>query len=153
MLARMIKQIAEQAQESARRRGRMPPRRPSSSEKRRRQSEKDLQARRFVSGIEPPRVLRRARSPASPATIATQSPVAGALRAPLAGVFLLFSLKVANQWERAVVLRFGKFQGLKGPGLFVLIPIVDEITQLVDQRVRVTDVSAESALTTRHGAR
>jgi regulator of protease activity HflC (stomatin/prohibitin superfamily) len=64
----------------------------------------------------------------------------------LLGVFLLFALKVANQWERAVVLRFGRFIGLKGPGLFILIPVVDEVSQLVDQRVRVTDVSAESAL-------
>ncbi|HEX2800216.1 MAG TPA: slipin family protein [Thermoanaerobaculia bacterium] len=69
------------------------------------------------------------------------------LAAVLVGVFLLFALKVANQWERAVVLRFGRFVGLKGPGLFVLVPVVDEISQLVDQRVRVTDVSAESALT------
>ena len=65
----------------------------------------------------------------------------------LVGFYLLFSLKVANQWERAVVLRFGKFQGLKGPGLFSLVPIVDQVSHLVDQRVRVTDVSAESALT------
>ncbi|MGZ6988602.1 MAG: slipin family protein [Thermoanaerobaculia bacterium] len=67
--------------------------------------------------------------------------------AVLVGVYLLFALKVANQWERAVVLRFGRFVGLKGPGLFVLVPVVDQISQLVDQRVRVTDVSAESALT------
>jgi regulator of protease activity HflC (stomatin/prohibitin superfamily) len=59
----------------------------------------------------------------------------------------LFSIKIANQWEKAVVLRFGKFQGLKGPGLFFVIPIVDEISHLIDQRVRVTDVTAESALT------
>jgi len=59
----------------------------------------------------------------------------------------LFGIKVANQWEKAVVLRFGKFQSLRGPGLFFIIPIVDEITHLVDQRVRVTDVTAESALT------
>ena len=65
----------------------------------------------------------------------------------LVGIYLLFALKVAAQWERAVVLRFGRFVGLKGPGLFVLVPVVEEISQLVDQRVRVTDVSAESALT------
>lgn len=59
----------------------------------------------------------------------------------------LFSIKIANQWEKAVVLRFGKFRGLRGPGLFALIPIVDQITHLIDQRVRVTDVTAESALT------
>jgi regulator of protease activity HflC (stomatin/prohibitin superfamily) len=62
-------------------------------------------------------------------------------------VLALFSIKIANQWEKAVVLRFGKFQALRGPGLFVIVPIVDEVSHLVDQRVRVTDVTAESALT------
>jgi regulator of protease activity HflC (stomatin/prohibitin superfamily) len=62
-------------------------------------------------------------------------------------ILALFGIKVANQWEKAVVLRFGKFQGLRGPGLFFVIPIVDEITHLIDQRVRVTDVTAESTLT------
>lgn len=65
----------------------------------------------------------------------------------LVAVFVLFSLKVANQWEKAVVLRFGKMQALKGPGLFFIIPVVDEISHLIDQRMRVTDVTAESALT------
>jgi regulator of protease activity HflC (stomatin/prohibitin superfamily) len=65
----------------------------------------------------------------------------------LAGLYLLFALKVARQWERAVVLRFGKFVGLRGPGLFGIIPVVDVVSHLVDQRVRVTDVTAESALT------
>jgi regulator of protease activity HflC (stomatin/prohibitin superfamily) len=78
--------------------------------------------------------------------VTTRNP-APLLAAIAVGVFLLFALKVANQWERAVVLRFGRFVGLKGPGFFVLVPVVDEISQLVDQRVRVTDVSAESALT------
>ena len=62
-------------------------------------------------------------------------------------VFALFGIKIANQWERAVVLRFGKFQALRGPGLFFVIPVVDEVSHLIDQRVRVTDVTAESALT------
>jgi regulator of protease activity HflC (stomatin/prohibitin superfamily) len=62
-------------------------------------------------------------------------------------VLVLFSIKIANQWEKAVVLRFGKFQALRGPGLFFIIPIVDDVTHLIDQRVRVTDVTAESALT------
>ncbi len=65
----------------------------------------------------------------------------------LLALALLFSLKVVDQWEKAVVLRFGKFRGLKGPGLFGIIPIVDMISHLVDQRVRATDVTAESALT------
>lgn len=62
-------------------------------------------------------------------------------------VLALFGIKIANEWEKAVVLRFGKFQGLRGPGLFVIIPIVDEVSHLIDQRMRVTDVTAESALT------
>jgi regulator of protease activity HflC (stomatin/prohibitin superfamily) len=65
----------------------------------------------------------------------------------LLAIIALFGIKVANQWEKAVVLRFGKFSSLRGPGLFFIIPIVDEITHLIDQRVRVTDVTAESALT------
>jgi len=63
------------------------------------------------------------------------------------GLFALFSIKVARQWERAVVLRFGRFVGLRGPGVFAIVPIVDTVSHLIDQRVRVTDVSAESALT------
>lgn len=74
------------------------------------------------------------------------SPVPVAVCFPLA-LYFLFSLKVARQWERAVVLRFGRFEGLRGPGLFALVPVVDVISHLVDQRVRVSDVTAESALT------
>lgn len=65
----------------------------------------------------------------------------------LLGLLALFSIKIANQWEKAVVLRFGKFQGLRGPGLFVVIPVIDQVSHLIDQRVRVTDVTAESTLT------
>ncbi len=65
----------------------------------------------------------------------------------LVGVYLLFSIKVANQWEKAAVLRFGRYRGLRGPGLFLIVPIVDSISRYVDQRVRVTSVSAESTLT------
>jgi multisubunit Na+/H+ antiporter MnhB subunit len=65
----------------------------------------------------------------------------------LVGMFLMFSIKVVDQWEKAVVLRFGRFRGLRGSGLFWVIPVVDVISHLVDQRVRATDVTAESALT------
>jgi regulator of protease activity HflC (stomatin/prohibitin superfamily) len=65
----------------------------------------------------------------------------------LIGTYLLFSIKVADQWERAAVLRLGRYQGLRGPGLFPIIPIVESITFFVDQRIRVTDVSAKSTLT------
>src|SRR5438067_491555 len=80
------------------------------------------------------------------ATAITRSPVwliAGAL----IGFYFLLSIKVADQWEKAAVLRLGRYKGLRGPGLFFIIPIIDKISDYVDQRIRVTDVSAESALT------
>ncbi len=66
------------------------------------------------------------------------------------GVFSLIlasCFQVADQWEKAVLLRLGKFIGLKGPGLFLIIPIIDRIDTFIDQRVRVTDFSAEKTLT------
>ena len=65
----------------------------------------------------------------------------------LVGLYFLFSIRVADQWERVAVLRFGRFRGLCGPGLFHMIPIVDRLSRYVDQRVRVSNVSAESTLT------
>jgi len=56
-------------------------------------------------------------------------------------------IQIADQWEKAVVLRLGKFIGLKGPGLFFIIPIIDRIETYIDQRIRVTDFSAEKTLT------
>jgi regulator of protease activity HflC (stomatin/prohibitin superfamily) len=63
------------------------------------------------------------------------------------GLYLLFAIKVADQWEKAAVLRLGRYKGLRGPGLFPIIPVVDKISGYVDQRIRVTSASAESALT------
>ena len=73
-------------------------------------------------------------------------------RAPLfvaaaIGVYVLFAIQVADQWEKVAVLRLGRYVGLKGPGAFHIIPIVDTLSRYVDQRVRVTSVSAESTLT------
>jgi len=65
----------------------------------------------------------------------------------LVGFYVLFSLKVAKQWEKAVVLRFGKFAGLRGPGMFWIIPIIDAATAWIDHRVIVTSFSAEKTLT------
>jgi regulator of protease activity HflC (stomatin/prohibitin superfamily) len=62
-------------------------------------------------------------------------------------VVVLLALKVADQWDRAVILRLGKFHRLKGPGLFFIIPIVESIPQIVDMRIRATDFSSESTLT------
>lgn len=69
--------------------------------------------------------------------------IAGALT----GYYLLSAIRVADQWEKAVVLRMGRFRGLRGPGLFTIVPIIDTVSRVVDQRVRVSDVTAESALT------
>ena len=53
-------------------------------------------------------------------------------------VLLSNSIHIADQWERAVVLRMGKYSGLKGPGLFMIIPIIDRVSTYIDQRVRVS---------------
>lgn len=65
----------------------------------------------------------------------------------LAGVYLLFAIKVASQWEKAAVLRLGAYRGLRGPGLFTIIPIIETVSDFIDQRIRVTEVKAESTLT------
>jgi hypothetical protein len=65
----------------------------------------------------------------------------------LLAVYLMFAIKIAQQWEKAVVLRMGKIRGLKGPGLFWIIPILDSVTSWIDQRVMVTPFSAEKTLT------
>ena len=65
----------------------------------------------------------------------------------LVGTYFLFALKVASQWEKVIVLRLGKFIGLKGPGLFWVIPIIDNAVMWIDHRVAVTSFSAEKTLT------
>jgi regulator of protease activity HflC (stomatin/prohibitin superfamily) len=65
----------------------------------------------------------------------------------LVGTYLLFALKVASQWEKAVVLRLGKFKGLKGPGMFWMVPVIDSIPSWIDHRVMVTPFAAQKTLT------
>jgi regulator of protease activity HflC (stomatin/prohibitin superfamily) len=65
----------------------------------------------------------------------------------LIGLYVLIAFKVADQWEKAIVLRLGRFIGLKGPGPFWIIPIVDTIPAWVDHRVMVTPFTAERTLT------
>jgi uncharacterized membrane protein YqiK len=69
----------------------------------------------------------------------------------IVGIFIAsliaFSIKIADQWEKAVVLRLGKFKALKGPGPFIIIPFVDRITSYIDQRTRVSEFVAEKTLT------
>jgi regulator of protease activity HflC (stomatin/prohibitin superfamily) len=65
----------------------------------------------------------------------------------VAAVLVALSLKMARVWERFVILRAGRFMGVKGPGLFVILPIVDQIAQVIDQRIQTTAFNAEQALT------
>jgi regulator of protease activity HflC (stomatin/prohibitin superfamily) len=65
----------------------------------------------------------------------------------LIGLYILIGFKVANQWEKAIVLRLGRFIGLKGPGPFWIIPIIDTIPAWIDHRVMVTPFTAERTLT------
>jgi regulator of protease activity HflC (stomatin/prohibitin superfamily) len=66
---------------------------------------------------------------------------------PLGAVYILFAIKVARQWEKAILLRFGRFHALRGPGLFWIIPLVDTIPNWIDHRVMVSPFTAEKTLT------
>lgn len=63
------------------------------------------------------------------------------------GLIFFASLKMARQWEQAVILRAGKFLAVKGPGLFGIVPILDSIAALIDTRIRTTQFVAEQTLT------
>jgi regulator of protease activity HflC (stomatin/prohibitin superfamily) len=79
-------------------------------------------------------------------TLMTANP-AGAIIGLVLGLLAAQSPKIARQWERAVVLRLGRYIGLRGPGLFWIIPFVDSISTWVDQRVITTSFAAEETLT------
>jgi regulator of protease activity HflC (stomatin/prohibitin superfamily) len=70
-----------------------------------------------------------------------------AIVAGVIGLYLMFALKVVQQWEKVAVLRFGRYRGLRQPGLFTIVPVIDTLSRFVDQRVRVSTVTAESTLT------
>jgi regulator of protease activity HflC (stomatin/prohibitin superfamily) len=65
----------------------------------------------------------------------------------LAAAVAAMSLKMANTWQKFVVLRAGKLQGVKGPGLFVILPVVDNVVAVIDERIQTTAFNAEQALT------
>jgi regulator of protease activity HflC (stomatin/prohibitin superfamily) len=79
-------------------------------------------------------------------TILTSNPVPLLVMAPL-GVILMLSPRIAQQWERAVVLRLGRFIGLQGPGLFWVVPLMDRVSVWIDQRTITTSFAAEQTLT------
>ena len=78
--------------------------------------------------------------------VMAQMPQAGAVFFILAAL-TLFSLKMANNWERFVILRAGKLSSVKGPGLFLIIPVIDAIAAVIDERIQTTQFNAEQALT------
>ena len=65
----------------------------------------------------------------------------------VAGLIAAFSPKVAQQWERAIVLRLGRYAGLRGPGLFWIVPGIDQVSNWIDQRIITTSFAAEQTLT------
>jgi len=78
----------------------------------------------------------------------------GYLMAPLLGLLffaaaavIAMSLKMANAWEKFVILRLGKLQGVKGAGMFVIIPVIDNVIAVIDERIQTTAFNAEQALT------
>ena len=78
---------------------------------------------------------------------ATMQSVAVAAVLAIAGTLMSMSPKVAKQWERGIVLRLGRYIGLRGPGLFWIVPLVDDVARWVDQRVITTSFAAEQTLT------
>jgi hypothetical protein len=84
---------------------------------------------------------------AAAATVAFRGPLALAVALGVIGFLVLFSLKMAQQWQKAVILRAGKLQAIKGPGLFLIVPVLDSIIAWIDQRIRTSEFSAEQALT------
>ena len=79
--------------------------------------------------------------------------VAGSVSPPLAAPFVVIAvivamaLKMANTWQKFVVLRAGNFQGVKGPGLFLIVPVIDNVVAVIDERIQTTAFNAEQALT------
>jgi regulator of protease activity HflC (stomatin/prohibitin superfamily) len=64
-----------------------------------------------------------------------------------AAVIIASALKMANTWEKFVILRAGKLRGVKGPGLFLIIPVIDHVVAIIDERIQTTAFGAEAALT------
>src|SRR5689334_20165729 len=62
-------------------------------------------------------------------------------------ILIAVSLRIASEWQRAVVLRLGRFHAVKGPGLYVLIPVIDKVAVVIDLRIQTTTILAEQALT------
>src|SRR5579871_3589437 len=75
------------------------------------------------------------------------NPVPALVIAVLLVLILARSIRIANEWQRAVILRLGRFSRLGGPGLYFVIPLVEQVTVVIDNRVQTTSIVAEQALT------
>jgi regulator of protease activity HflC (stomatin/prohibitin superfamily) len=64
-----------------------------------------------------------------------------------AAIIITLSLKMANAWQKFVILRMGKLQSVKGPGMFIIIPVLDNVVAVIDERIQTTAFNAEQALT------
>ena len=112
-----------------------------------------LAARRTQYNADPPRanivailILFGALALGGLASALVGNPIPIIVMAPI-GVILMQSPRIAQQWERAVVLRLGRFTGLRGPGLFWIVPFVDTVSSTIDQRTITTSFAAEQTLT------
>ena len=65
----------------------------------------------------------------------------------IVAIIVATALKMANTWEKFVILRAGKLRGVKGPGLFLILPVIDHVVAVIDERIQTTAFSAEAALT------
>jgi regulator of protease activity HflC (stomatin/prohibitin superfamily) len=107
-----------------------------------------------ASGVNRPAIVIAAALLASAALVAWHAyKVAGRADYALAAILVVIALltpqalMIANQWERAVVLRLGKLKAVRGPGLFIIVPILDVVASWLDQRIQTTEFNAEQALT------
>ena len=85
-------------------------------------------------------------APGVVAFVVTRNP-SPLIAAAVVGLVLMQSPRIAQQWERAVVLKLGRFVGLRGPGLFWIVPFVDRVSSWIDQRTITTTFAAEQTLT------
>ena len=67
--------------------------------------------------------------------------------AVVVAIILLSSFRIASEWQRAVILRLGRFHKAKGPGIYLLFPLIDRVAQVIDLRIQTTTITAEQALT------
>lgn len=74
-------------------------------------------------------------------------PVALVVIVAIVVLILLRSIRLTQEWKRAVVLRLGRLHQIKGPGLFLLLPIIDQVAMVIDLRIETTTITAEQALT------